>query len=89
MWAMTALKLRLKQNTENIITEMLLPQPNQAHMTQMNADIVYYVAGFISKSLKKAVTCVACGDILEENSPLEISIEGMIPENCQFFVIEK
>ena len=40
------------------------------------------------KSVKKAVTCVARGDILEENSALEIYIEGMTPENCQLFVDE-
>ena len=42
---------------------------------------------FISKNVKK-VTCVACGYILGENSALEINIEGMIPENSQFFVDE-
>ena len=37
---------------------------------------------------KKAVVCVACGEILGENSAFEINIEGMTPENCQFFVDE-
>ena len=55
-------------------------------MTPMDADIMYYVVGFISKIIKKAVTCVACGDIVGENSALEINIEGIIPENCQLFV---
>ena len=27
----------------NIIVEMLLPQPEHAHVTQMDADIVYHV----------------------------------------------
>ena len=67
---------------------MLLPRTDQAHMTQMDADIVIYVAGFISKSVKKAVTCVACGNNLGENPALEINVEGMTPENCQFFVDE-
>ena len=71
-----------------IITEMLLPLPDHAHMTQMDTDIVYYVAGFISKSVKKAVTGVASGDIFGEISSLETNIEGMNPENCQFFVDE-
>ena len=47
---------------------MLLPRSKHAHMTQLDEDIVYYVAGFISKSVKKAVTCVTCGGILGENS---------------------
>ena len=72
----------------NIITEMLLPRPDHAHMTQMDANILYYVAGFISKSVKKVVTCVASGDIVGENSALELNIEGMIRQNCQFFVDE-
>ena len=55
-------------------------------MTPMDADIMYYVVGFISKIIKKAVTCVACGDIVGENSALEINIEVIIPENCQLFV---
>ena len=42
----------------NIITEMLLTRPDHTHVTQMDVNIVYYVAGFISKSVKKAVTCV-------------------------------
>ena len=37
----------------NIITEMLLTRPDHTHMTQMDVNIVYYVAGFISKSVKK------------------------------------
>ena len=40
------------ENSANIISEMPLPRPDHAHMTQMDADIVYYVAG-ISKSVKK------------------------------------
>ena len=67
---------------------MLLPWPRHAHITPMDADIVYYVAGFVPKSVKASVTCAACGDILGENSALEINIEGMIPENCQFLVDE-
>ena len=61
---------------------------DQTHMTQMDADIVYYFAGFISKSVKKEVTCVTCDDIFGENSALEINTEDMIPKNCQFFVDE-
>ena len=72
----------------NIINEMLLTRFDNAHMTQMDSDIVYYVAGFTSKSVKRTVPCVACDDILGEESALEINIEGMIPENCQFFVDE-
>ena len=37
----------------NIFTEMLLPRPEYAHMTQMEADIVYDNAGVISKNVKK------------------------------------
>ena len=70
------------------ITEMLLPRSDHAYMTQMNANSVYYVAGFISKSVKALVTCVACGNILGENCALEINTEGMIPENFQFFLDE-
>ena len=54
----------------------------------MDTDIVYYVARFISKSVKKAVTCVTCNDILGKNSALEISIEVMVPKYCQIFVDE-
>ena len=72
----------------NSINEMLLARSDHAHMTQMDADIVYYVAGFTSKSVKRAVAYVACGNILGKESALEINIEGMIPENCQFFVDE-
>ena len=31
------------------------PRPDHAHMTQMDIDIVYYVATFISKSVKKNI----------------------------------
>ena len=43
---------------------------------------------FYFQKCKKAVICVTCGDILRENSALEINIGGMIPENCQLFVNE-
>ena len=68
------------EHCRNIITE--IPRPDHAYMTQMYANIVYYVANFISKSVKKEVICVAYGDILGENSALVINIEGTIPENC-------
>ena len=32
--------------------------------------------------------CVVCGDFLGKISALEINIESMIPEYCQFFVNE-
>ena len=67
---------------------MLLPRPDHAHMNQMDADILYYIASFISKSVKKqllVLPVVTCVIIFEENSALEFSIEGMIPENCQHF----
>ena len=70
----------------NITTEMLQPQPDHAHMTQIDADIGY--CWFYFRKCKNAITCVACGDILGEYSALEINIEGMISENCQFFVHE-
>ena len=43
----------------NIITEMLLSRPYHAHMTEMDTDIVYYVARFISISVKKS-SCLYC-----------------------------
>ena len=74
------------EHSGNIITEMLLFRPDIAYLTQMDADILYYVAGFISKGVKKAVNYVACADIVGENSGLEINIESMIPEIYQVFV---
>ena len=72
----------------NAIIEMLLPKPDVAQMTGIDADIVYYVAGFISKSVKKTVKCTACGNMLGDNSEMKMRIEGLIPENCQSFVDE-
>lgn len=47
------------------------PPPDHAHMTQMDIDIVSYVATFISKSVKqKTIACIAFGDILGEASAL-------------------
>ena len=58
---MIALKLRRCGN----ITEMLMPRSVHRQMTKMDADIAHYVAGFISNSVQKPVTCVACcGKIL-------------------------
>ena len=72
----------------NIITEILLPWPKHVRMAQIHAEFVYNVADFISKSVKIVITCVAYDDILREIPALEINIEVMIPEHCQFFVDE-
>lgn len=74
------------EHSGNIITEMLLFRPGHAHLTQMDAEVVYCVAGFIPKGLKKVVTYVAWANIVGENSGLEINIESMIPEIYQVFV---
>ena len=57
------------EHCRNIITEMLLLRPDHAHMTQMDRYCLLH-CWFYFQKCKKAVTCVACGDILRENSAL-------------------
>ena len=68
-------------------TEMELPRPEYAHMTQTDADIMYCVAGFISRRAKKLLL-VLLVVFLGKISALEINIEVKTPENCRFFVDE-
>ena len=73
-------------NCGNIMTEMVLPWPDHVHINQMDADIMYYFTGFIFKTLKKAVNCVAYGDVLGEISALERNIKYTIPEKLSVFL---
>ena len=66
---------------------MLLPRPDHVHMTQIDAETMYYVAGFFSQKCKK-LSYAACGDIVGEDSALEMNIEEKIPENRQLLVDE-
>ena len=49
-------------NADNLTDMMLLIK--SAGMSVMDKDILYYVAGFIARSVKKTAKCISCGDML-------------------------
>ena len=68
------------------LSEVMLPKMKTVSMEDMDRDIVYYVAGFISRSVKKAIKCIGCGDMLGNSSEIVINVGGVVPQNCQSFV---
>ena len=60
------------------VTEMVLHKADLSNIAELVRDIGYYVAGFISRSVKK----------VGSNSDIKMEIEGIIPEDCQSFVDE-
>ena len=57
-------------NADNLTDMMLLIK--SAGMSVMDKDILYYVAGFIARSVKKTVKCISCGDMLSNNSTISM-----------------
>ena len=68
------------------LSEVMLPKMKTVSMEDMDRDIVYYVAGFISRSVKKAIKCIGCGDMLGNSSEIVINVGGVVPQNCQSFL---
>ena len=68
------------------VSDMMLPKSTRCRMLDMDRDIVYYVAGFVARSIKKGVKCVSCGNILGSDSGIEMKIDGISPLECQSFL---
>ena len=45
----------------------------------MNSNIIFYVAGFIARTLKKPVKCEECSNILGRNEEIEIPTTLDVP----------
>ena len=57
------------------VAEIMLHKSDLCNIAEMDRDIVYYVAGFISRSVKKTINCSACCVILGSNSDMKMEIE--------------
>ena len=66
------------------VSNMMLPKSTRCRM--LDRDIVYYVAEFVARSIKKGVKCVSCGNILGSDSGVEMKIDGISPLECQSFL---
>ena len=69
------------------VSDMMLPKSTSCRMLDMDRYIVYYVAGFVARSIKKGVKCVSCGKILGSDSGIEMKIDGISPLECQSFLV--
>ena len=61
----------------------MLPKSTQCRMLDMDRDIVYYVAGFVARSIKKGVKYVSFGNIFGSDSGIEMKIDGISSIECQ------
>ena len=69
-------------NIMDIISEdMILP------MSPADNSVVYYVAGFVSKSLMKHTKCLQCENVLgSKEHELSILIDDSLPSECKDFL---
>ena len=51
-----------------------------------DANIVFYIAGFIAKSLTKKFKCKGCINVLGRTEDVLMPELENIPENCQYFI---
>ena len=68
------------------VSDMMLPTSTRCRMLDMGGDVVYYVVGFVARSIKRGVKCVSCGNILGSDSGIEMKIDGISPLECQSFL---
>ena len=52
----------------------------------MDNNIIYYVAGFIARSLKKTVKCKECSNILGNNEEISMPTVADITDDCDQFL---
>ena len=64
----------------------MLPKSSEIRMMDADKDVVYYVAGYIARSIKKSLKCDDCSKILGEDSEIDIKINGVVPQECHPFV---
>ena len=57
------------------------------HTSHSDVNVVYYVAGFIAKSLTKSIKCSFCLNILgNKHEDISVLIEEDLPVDCQVFL---
>ena len=52
----------------------------------MDNNIIFYVIGFIARSLKKRIKCEECSNILGSNEEISMPMVVDIPEDCNSFL---
>ena len=55
-------------------------------LSYMDSNIIFYVAGFIARSLKKQVKCEECSNILGRNEEIVITTTLDVPSDCSYFL---
>ena len=55
-------------------------------LSGMDSDIIFYVAGFNTRSLKKQVKCEECSNILDRNEEIVIPTTLDVPSDCSYFL---
>ena len=61
-------------------------EETEAETLHMDSNIIFYIAGFISHSLKKKVKYQECSNILGSNEEITIPMAVDIPEDCKYFL---
>ena len=54
--------------------------------THMDNNIIFYVAGFVAKSLKKQLKCTECSNALGSNEEISIPQTYNLPDDCDAFL---
>ena len=52
----------------------------------LTKNVIYYVAGFIARSVKKSIKCKDCGNVLGNNTEIRMILDGIATEDCQYFL---
>ena len=55
-------------------------------LSYMDSDIIFYVAGFNARSLKKQVKCEECSNALGRNGEIVIPTTLDVPSDCSYFL---
>ena len=69
-----------------MLVDMMCSKENAAYLSGIDKNVIYYVAGFIARSVKKSIKCKDCGNVLGNNTEIRMILDGIATEDCQYFL---
>ena len=58
---------------------------NTVYLSGIDKNVIYFVAGFIARSVKKRIKCKDCANVLGNNAEIRMGLNRIATKDCQYF----
>ena len=72
------------ENYSEMVVDMMCSKENAVYLSGIDRNVVYYVAGFIARSVKKSIKCKDCANVLGNNAEIRMVLDGTATVDCQY-----